>query len=88
VSLWFSHGWEIRDSYLHDGYGYGSGQNYGVHIMIWNSDHKVENNTIYSVRHGVNFEGGGSGSAILYNYFDSHYESEDSGSTRTTVRTR
>ena len=79
VSLWFSHGWEIRDSYIHDGYGYGSGQNYGIHIMFWNSDHKIENNIIYSVRHGVNFEGGGSGSAILYNYFDSHYESEDAG---------
>jgi len=77
VSLWFSHGWEIRDSYFHDGYGYGSGQNYGIHIMFWNSDHKIENNILYSVRHGVNLEGGGSGSAILYNYFDSHYESED-----------
>jgi hypothetical protein len=77
VSLWFSHGIEVRDSYFHDGYAFGSGANYGVHIIFWNSDHKVENNIFYSLRHGVNLEGGGSGSAILYNYFDGHYESED-----------
>jgi hypothetical protein len=79
VSLWFSHGWEIRDSYIHSGYGYNSGQNYGVHILFWNSDHKIENNIFYSLRHGVNFEGGGNGSVVLYNYFDGHYEGEDSG---------
>jgi hypothetical protein len=79
VLLRFSHGWEIRDSYLHDGYGFGSGQNYGIHIMFWNSDHKIENNILYSLRHGVNFEGGGSGTVVLYNYFDSNVESEDTG---------
>jgi Pectate lyase superfamily protein len=77
VRLEFSHGWEVRDSYLHHGYGHGSGSNYGIHIIFWNSDHKIENNILYSLRHGVNFEGGGNGSVILYNYFDAHYESED-----------
>jgi len=77
VRLEFSYGWEVRDSYFHDGHGYGSGQNYGFWLLYWNSNHKVENNIFYSVRHGVNFEGGGSGCAILYNFFDGGKESED-----------
>ena len=76
VRLTFSHGWEIRDSYFHHGHGYGSGQSYGLLAISWNSDHKIENNIYYSIRH-VAFEGGGSGCAVLYNYFDANRESED-----------
>jgi len=76
VRLEFSHGWEIRDSYFHHGHGYGSGQSYGLLMIFWNSDHKIENNIYYSIRH-VAFEGGGSGCAVLYNYFDANRESED-----------
>lgn len=77
VRLEFSFGWEIRDSYFHHGQGYGSGAAYGVFLIFWNSAHKIENNRFYSLRHGVNFEGGGSGNALLYNYFDAHQEGEE-----------
>lgn len=79
VRIEFSHGIEIRDSYIHDGKGFSSGANYGVFIVYWNSSHKIENNVFSKLRHGVNFEGGGSGVAVMYNYFDNHHESEDSG---------
>ena len=77
VRLEFSFGWEIRDSYFHHGQDYGSGASYGVFLIFWNSAHKIENNRFYCLRHGVNFEGGGSGTAVLYNYFDAHQEAED-----------
>ena len=77
VRLEFSFGWEIRDSYFHHGQNYGSGASYGVFLIFWNSAHKIENNRFYFLRHGVNFEGGGSGTAVLYNYFDAHREAED-----------
>ncbi len=77
VRMAFSHGIEIRDSYFHDGKSFSSGANYGVFLIYWNSGHKIENNVFRSLRHGVNFEGGGSGVAVLYNYFDNHYEAEE-----------
>jgi len=77
VRMEFSHGVEIRDSYFHDGKGFDSGANYGVFLIYWNSGHKIVNNVFSKLRHGVNFEGGGSGVSVLYNYFDSHHEDED-----------
>jgi hypothetical protein len=77
VTLTFSAGWEIRDSYFHDGYGFDSGNNYGVALLFWNGEHKIENNIFRALRHAVNFEGGGSGVAILYNFMDNGKENED-----------
>jgi len=76
IHVGWSHGMEIRDSYLHYGFGFDSGQNYGIHIMWANSDHKIENNIVRVVRHGIVHEGGGAGDAILYNYMDDIHESD------------
>jgi hypothetical protein len=82
----FSHGIEIRDSYLHAGYSHDSGDNYGISTFFWNSDHKIENNILRIHRHSTVWEGGGSGLAILYNYIDDNWEDNDPsylGSART-----
>ena len=73
VTLEWSYGCEIRDSYFHDGRGSSSDHNYGVWIFRAGSDHKIENNILRHLRHGVAFEGGGSGVAFLYNYIDDDY---------------
>lgn len=75
VMLQFSHQCEIRDNYIHHGLSNDSGSNYGVHIMYWNSDHKIENNIVRDTRHSIIFEGGGSGCAVLYNYTMDNWES-------------
>jgi hypothetical protein len=65
----------VRDSYVHHGSSNDSGSNYGITIMFWNSDHKIENNIIRDTRHSIVFNGGGSGCAILYNYTMDNWES-------------
>ena len=75
LAMYWCHGIELRDSYLHHGKGNGSGQNY-IYALYWNSDHKIENNIIESLRH-MTFEGGGSGCAVLYNYLVNNWEAED-----------
>ena len=77
ITIMFSHGCEIRDSYIHHGGSYFSGANYGIDFYFWNSDHKVENNIVRETRHSIIFEGGGSGCAILYNYSNDGYEGEE-----------
>ncbi len=86
VELDFSYGDEIRDSYFHDGRSSASGANYGVFINFTNSDHKVENNIMRHNRHGIVYQGGGSGTAILYNYIDDLYTDDLTylGSARTS----
>jgi hypothetical protein len=76
ITIRWSHGIEVRDSYVHDGYGFASGQNYGIEILQWNSDHKIENNIIVGTRHAI-LGAGGAGVVVLYNYIDSGRESED-----------
>lgn len=83
IQISFSMNCEVRDSYVHYGAGYGSGANYGIHMYWWNSGHKFENNIVSDVRHGIVFEGGTSGSAILYNYIFNCQES-DSASVLTS----
>ena len=77
ITVMFSHGCEIRDSYIHHGGSYSSGANYGIDFYFWNSDHKVENNIVRETRHSIIFEGGGSGCAILYNYSNDGHEGEE-----------
>ena len=69
----WSYGSEIRDSYFHHGRDSSSDRNYGIAFLFVNSDHKVENNILRNHRHTTDFEGGGSGIAILYNYIDGDY---------------
>lgn len=69
----WSYGSEIRDSYFHYGRDSSSDRNYGIAFLFPNSDHKVENNILRNNRHSTDFEGGGSGVAVLYNYIDDDY---------------
>ena len=79
VQIEWSFSCEIRDSHFHHGRSHNSDRNYGVYGLFWNSNHKIENNILFSNRHGILFEGGGSGCAILYNFLDGNYEGEDPG---------
>jgi len=73
VRIQYSHGVEVRDSFLHFGRGNSSDRNYGISFFFWNSDHKIENNILRHHRHSIVFEGGGSGTVVLYNYIDDNY---------------
>lgn len=86
VEMDFTYGSEIRDNYLHDQRSGASGSGYGVYFQFVNSDAKVENNIIRHNRHGIVYQGGGSGTAILYNYIDDGYTDDLSylGSARTS----
>jgi len=83
VYILYSFGCEIRDSYFHhsNGNNYGSGRGYGVNIIDNNSDHLIENNIFYYLRHSVIFSSGGIGCVVGYNYsyrmFDSNYPSDN-----------
>lgn len=75
----FSHGCEVRDSYVHHGSAYEGGQNYGIRVQCWNSEHKIENNIGRDTRHSIVFDGGGTGCVVLYNYTMDNWESGTSG---------
>ena len=70
VEIDFGYGDEIRDSAFHDERNGGGGAGYGVYFIYSNSDTKVENNIFYHNRHWIVYEGGGTGTAVLYNYAD------------------
>jgi hypothetical protein len=86
VEMDFTYGNEVRDSYFHDGRSSASGANYGVYFQFINSDAKVENNIFRHNRHGIVYQGGGSGTAVLYNYIDDLYTDDLTylGSARTS----
>jgi hypothetical protein len=86
IELDYSYGNEIRDNYVHDGRSSASGANYGIYFQFVNSDHKVENNIMRHNRHGIVYQGGGSGTAILYNYIDDLFTDDLTylGSARTS----
>jgi Pectate lyase superfamily protein len=86
IELMESYGCEVRDSYVHDGRSSASGANYGIYFMFINSDHKVENNIMRHNRHSIIYQGGGSGTAVLYNYIDDDYTDDLTylGSARTS----
>lgn len=76
VWIQFSLQCELRDGYYQRGAGNdGGGQNYGILMFNWNSAHKVENNIVRDTRHAIVFQGGSSGSVVLYNYTDDNWES-------------
>jgi hypothetical protein len=86
IEMDYGYGDEVRDSALHDQRSGASGSGYGVYFQFANTDAKVENNIIFHNRHGVVYQGGGSGTAILYNYIDDAYTDDLSylGSARTS----
>jgi hypothetical protein len=73
VEMDYCYGNEIRDGYYHDQRSGASGAGYGVYFQFVNSDAKVENNIFRHNRHSVVYQGGGSGTAVLYNYMDDMY---------------
>lgn len=73
VQLQVTYGNEIRDSYFHDQRSGASGSGYGIFTQWTSSDGKIENNIVRHSRHGILFQGGGSGFAMLYNYVDDGY---------------
>lgn len=69
VSIRYSYGNEVRLSYLHHGWGnYPGDWAYGVMLYFVNSDHLIEDNIFYVLRHAMTLEGGGSGNVLAYNY--------------------
>jgi hypothetical protein len=58
---------DIWGNHLHHGANHNSGVAYGIELIHWNSNHKIENNVIQSTRHGIVAEGM-SNSVVLYNY--------------------
>jgi hypothetical protein len=86
IEMDFSYGDEVRDSAFHDQRSGASGAGYGAYFQFSNSDHKVENNIFFHNRHSVVYQGGGSGTAMLYNYMDDQYTDDLTylGSARTS----
>jgi hypothetical protein len=78
LTMSWSYGNEIRDSYFHHGRNYGSDRDYGIYSFLVNSDHKVENNIVRLSRHPIAQEGGGSGTVYLYNFTDDAQEDDPS----------
>jgi hypothetical protein len=73
IQMSYSYGNEVRDCYSHEQRSGASGSGYGIYIMFTNSNHKIENNILRHNRHGIIWEGGGGGEAVLYNYVDDQY---------------
>jgi len=73
IELDYTYGNEVRNSYLHDQRSGASGAGYGVYFQFQSGDGKVENNVIRHTRHWIVFQGGTSGTAVLYNYADDGY---------------
>ncbi len=60
---------EIRDSYFHHAWGYGTGgQGYGVNLERHSTDCLVENNIFRYLRHPLITQVGASGNVFSYNY--------------------
>ena len=60
---------EIRDSYFHEAWGYGSGgQGYGVNLERHATNCLVENNIFRYLRHPIITQVGASGNVFSYNY--------------------
>ena len=76
IRMEYDYGCEIRDSYFHEAWGYGSGAGYGVLMINANSDNLIENNIFNLTRHSVVMEGGGSGNVIAYNYSKDPHDSD------------
>jgi hypothetical protein len=70
MPIWieYSYACTVTGSYIHHARAYGSDRGYAVWLFDFNSDHYIYNNVMNWCRYGVNFEGGGTGCIIAYNY--------------------
>ncbi|MBR9677354.1 PGF-pre-PGF domain-containing protein [Candidatus Woesearchaeota archaeon] len=78
--LSYSHGNIITGCYLHESAsGYSSGNGYTLWVFLSNSDHYIYDNMIEKGRYNINFEGGGSGLVIAYNFLNNPRNSDWDG---------
>lgn len=69
VNLEYSFAATINRNYFHESAaGYGSDSGYLIWIFHNSSDHFIYDNIIDKARYAINFEGGGTGCIIAYNY--------------------
>jgi len=80
-SIWLEESYAvvIGNSWFHHADDYGSDSGYLVWIFGTNSDHYIYNNVMSQGRYGVNFEGGGAGVVIAYNYIRDVVEGDETG---------
>src|SRR3989338_7085776 len=81
VRLQEAYGAEIRDSKFSYGHAYDGDHAYGAFIFVTNSDHLIENNIFYHLRHSMILEGGGSGNVYGYNYSNRMFGDVDPNNT-------
>ena len=77
IRMYDTYACTIEHSRFHDAYTHGSDHGYGIHLFGWNSDHYIVDNIFWRCRHSINFEGGGSGNVIAYNYGAGCVQDED-----------
>ncbi len=71
IRLIRSFGCEVRDSYWHEAWAYGSGGTaYGLSINLYSSANLITNNIGMYLNNGVQTETTGGGNVISYNYLD------------------
>src|SRR5258708_9009309 len=76
ITMYWSFGNEIRDSYFHDGYSHGSGQtDDDIDIARKSSANLVINNVLWRDHGSIMFEWGASGNVVAYNYTTGNYHS-------------
>lgn len=76
ITMYWSFGNEIRDSYFHDGYSHGSGQtDDDIDIARKSSANLVINNILWRDHGSIMFEWGASGNVVAYNYTAGNYHS-------------
>ena len=73
----YSHACTVTKCKLERARGYGSDKGYAVWCMDFNSDHYIYNNVMNWCRYGTNFEGGGVGCIVAYNYIRNVREGDE-----------
>ncbi|AXT60944.1 T9SS C-terminal target domain-containing protein [Aquimarina sp. AD10] len=69
---------EVRNSYLHEAYGYGGGgRAYGVSVSSRSIHCKVENNVFRKLRHAMIAQDGSNNNVFGYNYSREQTDTED-----------
>ena len=69
----WTYGMEVRQVYLHEQRSGASGSGYGIWFQFANGNAKIELAIVRHSRHGIIWEGGGGGDAILYSYSDDNF---------------
>lgn len=70
IEMDYGYGDEIRHNAVHDQRSGASGSGYGYYFQFVNDSAKVEDNICFHSRHCMVYQGGGTATATLYNFFD------------------